>query len=222
MTASSSLAEADASAGTTWLGVAKEDGAGRFAHGEQEPHPHSLHGADRGRAGATGHGILVAGVQIIPQEGVQTCVPVLSRKLSILQERTVVRIADVSSASITGTNSGSREDHSTRSEFSLLVGQIVDCQHLVRVAVAQTGRPEACDADCGLLPQIMEEIMEVCSWHDVFNDFLEPSVTHSFFLCVIEGWGWRSRSESHSQATRHAGEFFAEKRGIFGLRPVGR
>ena len=27
-----------------------------FAHGEQELHPHSLHGADRGCAGATDHG----------------------------------------------------------------------------------------------------------------------------------------------------------------------
>ena len=43
------------------------------------------------------------------------------------------------------------------------------------------GGDSACDADCGPVPQIMKEIMEVCSWIAVYigGDFLEPSMTHN-------------------------------------------
>ena len=52
----------------------------------------------------------------MPQERVPTWMPVLSKKWltqSILHERIVLRFADVTSASATGTNAGSREEHST-------------------------------------------------------------------------------------------------------------
>ena len=61
----------------------------------------------------------MAGVQIIPQG----CACSRARSLEeilevtqfiILQERTVEHVDDVTSASDTGTNSGSREEHSTR------------------------------------------------------------------------------------------------------------
>ena len=56
-TGSNSLAGVpDASAVTTWQAAVQTGGAARSTHGEQELHPSSLLGADRGRASAADHG----------------------------------------------------------------------------------------------------------------------------------------------------------------------
>ena len=112
----------------------------------------------------------------------------------ILQECIVVHIAEVTSASDTETNSGSREEH-TRG-----AGSVASRSKLWYASTTAREADAACDADCGLVPQITEEIMEVINWHDGSSDFLGALDDPQFF--VIDGWVWRSRREFYSQLTR--------------------